>query len=156
MVKRIKKLCFLMIVCCSSVALEANQKHYHELAHVWNVFEEALNNANVIGISEFYGKNAIYISSINEPIEGQQEITSWYTKRYKTEQYHQQSTIDEITFLSSKWVIMRIHTDGDKTITHVNHTVIKKTFSQNIFLILEKDTNGRWHIIRHVTLSTEY
>lgn len=139
-----------MMMCCSSVVLEANQKPYNELVHVWNIFEEAINNANIPAISELYGQNAIYISSLNEPIEGQKNITLWYSERYKSESYNQQSTINEISFLTSKWVMMRIHTDGIKTIIHDNHTVIKKTFSQNLFLVLEKDVNNRWHIIRQI------
>lgn len=84
----------MIIICCSSVVLEANQKQYNELVHVWNVFEEAINNANIAVISELYDKNAIYISSIDESIEGKQNITSWYTERYKTECSNQLS--DEV------------------------------------------------------------
>ena len=117
-----------------------------------NLYEKALNNSSVEGISQIFTGDGIVILQGSPTMIGADAIQQFYIKLFEALDFDLQFNIDEVVQMSSDWAFVRTSTTGTNMVLANNSS---RAGSGHEIFILKKQKDGNWKIARYAGSSAK-
>ena len=149
-----KALLLIVFVYIAGVGFAVGQESNEEnkIRDSIHLYEKALNNNSVEGISKIFTEDGIVILQGSPTVIGTDAIQQFYIKLFKTVDFGLIFNIDEVVQMSPKWAFVRTSTTGTNKV--LSNDSSRAGNGHEIF-ILKKQTDGNWKIARYAGSSVK-